>query len=107
MSLVRKPSVLAIRAVLDSQAKLDFSYAAVGATAAEPPPGYDVDHTRIKLGEGRSTFARAQAALQRWEQFHLGWVESCWPDTPMEPGQDIAVLARVCGLWCLNACRIV
>jgi uncharacterized protein (UPF0548 family) len=107
MFLFRKPSVPAIRAFLDSQARLDFTYPAVGATAAEPPPGYVVDHTRIRLGAGRSTFIAAQAALRSWEHFRLGWVEPCWPDTPIEPGQVIAVLAHVCGLWCLNACRIV
>jgi uncharacterized protein (UPF0548 family) len=107
MFLFRKPSMAAIRAFLESQAKLGFTYQAVGATAAEPPPGYAVDHTRIQLGAGRSTFTAAQAALRSWEHFRLGWVEPCWPDTPIEPGKVVAVLARICGLWCLNACRIV
>ncbi len=49
----------------------------------------------------------AEAALRRWEHFHLGWVDLCWPNTPLEPGQCVAVLAHVCALWCLNACRIV
>src|SRR6266404_3178636 len=66
MFLFRKPSVPAIHAFLDSQARLDFTYPAVGATAAEPPPGYVVDHTRIRLGAGRSTFIAAQAALRSW-----------------------------------------
>jgi uncharacterized protein (UPF0548 family) len=31
-----------------------------------------------------------------------------WPgDTPLESAQVVAVLAKVCGLWWLNACRIV
>jgi uncharacterized protein (UPF0548 family) len=107
MFLFRKPSMAAIRAFLDSQACLDFTYQGVGATLAEPPPGYSVDHTRIRLGAGRSTFAAAQAALRSWEHFRLGWVEPCWPDTPIEAGKVVAVLARVYGLWCLNACRIV
>jgi uncharacterized protein (UPF0548 family) len=107
MFLLRKPSVLAIRAFLDMQAGLNLTYQAVGATAADPPPGCDQDHTRIQLGAGRSTFTAARAALQRWEHFCLGWVEPCWPNTPIEPGQVVAILARVCGLWCLNACRIV
>jgi uncharacterized protein (UPF0548 family) len=61
----------------------------------------------MRLGEGHSTFSVAKAALRRWEHFHLGWVELFWPNTPLEPGQSVAVLAHVCGLWCLNACRIV
>lgn len=31
----------------------------------------------------------------------------CNPDTPIETGKTVAVLARVFGLWTLNACRIV
>jgi uncharacterized protein (UPF0548 family) len=105
--LFRKPSMAAMRGFLDAQTGLDFSYPAVGATATEPPPGYVVDHTRIRLGAGRSVFAVAKAALRRWEHFRLGWVEVCWPDTPIEPGQVVGVLGRVCGLRCFNACRIV
>jgi len=47
------------------------------------------------------------AALVRWEQFRLGWVEAWPPDTSIEKGQVIAVLARSLGLWWLNVCRIV
>jgi uncharacterized protein (UPF0548 family) len=107
MFLFRKPSTAAIHAFLEAQARLDFTYQAVGATAAESPPSYVVDHTRIRLGAGQSTFTAAQHALRSWEHFRLGWVEPCWPDTPIEPGQVVAVLAQICGLWCLNACRIV
>lgn len=103
----RKPSAAAIRSFLDRQSRLGLTYAAVGATAAVPPPGYDVDHTRIKLGEGDAVFQAAKDALRRWEQFRLGWVEA-WPaDTPIRAGEAVAVVARAVGLWWLNACRIV
>jgi hypothetical protein len=107
MFLIRKPSPSFVRAFLEEQAKLAFTYPAVGATAGTPPLGFVVDYTRIKLGNGPSVFAAAKNALQRWEQFCLGWVEPCWPDTPIEPGQVVGVLARTCCLWSLNACRIV
>jgi uncharacterized protein (UPF0548 family) len=103
----RKPSTEKLRDFLASQSKLDFSYSAVGATAAVPPPRYVVDRTRIKLGEGAGSFAAAKAALERWEHFRLGWVEPWPPDTPLQPGQVVAVIARLFGLWWLNACRIV
>ena len=64
MFLLTKPSVAAVRRFLDSQSKREYSYAAVGATSTEPPPGYDVDHTLIHLGTGQSDFAVAKAALQ-------------------------------------------
>ena len=107
MLFLRRPTAEAIRAFLAAQARLDLTYSAVGATATNPPAGYVVDHTRIKLGEGEKVFAAAKAALERWQQFRLGWVEACPEDTPIKEGQVVAILARSIGLWWLNACRIV
>jgi uncharacterized protein (UPF0548 family) len=103
----RKPSPATIRDCLAAQARLDLTYAAVGATAAMPPPGYVVDHTRITLGQGEAVFRAARAALQRWQQFRLGWVEASPPDTPIHAGEVVAVVARSFGLWWLNACRVM
>ena len=107
MLALRKPSAQQLRDFLAAQPKLDLTYSAVGATAAVPPAGYVVDRTRIQLGEGAGTFAAAQAALARWEHFRLGWVEAWPPETPIQAGQVVAVIARLFGLWWLNACRIV
>jgi uncharacterized protein (UPF0548 family) len=96
-----------IRGFLDQQAKLNLTYAAIGATSAVPPHGYVVDHTRIKLGEGKEVFQRATSALGRWDQFQLGWVEAWSPETPIRTGEVVAVIARRLGLWWWNACRIV
>ena len=103
----RKPTPAAIRQFLDEQRRLGPTYQAVGATAGTPPVGHVVDHTRARLGQGEQVFARAKAALARWEQFRLGWVEP-WPgDTLLEEGEAVAVLAHVMGVWWLNASRIV
>lgn len=102
-----KPSVESINRFLVEQAKYDFTYTAVGATATTPPDGYVVDHTRVKLGEGATAFHAAITALRRWEQFNLGWLEA-WPfSTPIREGEIVAVVARSIGVWWLNACRIV
>jgi uncharacterized protein (UPF0548 family) len=107
MVSLRRPSGETIRAFLASQSGLGLTYEAVGATAAVPPEDYAVDHTRIKLGEGEGVFLRAKAALGRWEQFRLGWVE-VWPSqSTIEAGDLVAVVAHELGLWWLNACRIV
>jgi uncharacterized protein (UPF0548 family) len=107
MLSLRKPSVDALTRFLAAQKSLPFSYAAVGASAAVPPAGYVVDRTRMRLGVGKVVFQSACAALRRWEQFRLGWVEA-WPsDTPIQIGAVVAVLGRALGLWWLNACRIV
>jgi uncharacterized protein (UPF0548 family) len=107
MLSLRKPSAESIDRFLKAQAKLPFTYAAVGATAETPPAGYVVDHTRVKLGEGASVFHAAIAALRRWEQFRLGWVEAWLPETPIQSGEVVAVMGRAFGIWWLNACRIV
>jgi uncharacterized protein (UPF0548 family) len=107
MLSLRKPSHVEIRKFLDAQSRLDFSYAFVGHTASTPPAGFNVDHTRVKLGSGEAVFVAATSALQRWEQFRLGWVEAWSPKTPIHAGESVAILARIGGLWWLNACRIV
>ena len=103
----QKPAVDSIRRFIAEQAKLDFSYSAVGATAATPPAGFVVDRTRIKLGEGEAVYESASAALRRWDHFKLGWVDVWSPETPVEAGEVVAVMGRALGLWWLNCCRIV
>lgn len=107
MLSLQKPTVPALRRFLAEQAASDFSYADVGATATVPPAGFDVDRTRMQLGAGEAVFRAAQAALQRWEQFRLGWVEAWSPETPLEPGQDVAILGWAVGCWWTNPCRII
>lgn len=107
MLSLQKPSLEAIRRFLRAEANLPFSYAAVGSSAHTPPTGYVVDRTRIMLGEGEPVFQSAKFAMQRWEQFRLGWVEAWSPETPIQPAEVVAVMGRAIGLWWINACRIV
>jgi uncharacterized protein (UPF0548 family) len=107
MLLLRKPSPDTIQHFLAQQALLPLTYSAVGATAAVPPAGYVVDHTRIPLGQGDAVFLAARSALTRWQQFRLGWLEATPPDTPIQTGAVVALVARAFGLWWLNGCRIV
>ncbi len=103
----RRPSTETINAFLTRQSQLGFTYAEIGSTATAPPPGYTVDQTRATLGNGEHIFLRAKAGLARWNHFALGWVEASPVDTPIKPGEVVAVLAHTCGLWFLSACRIV
>jgi uncharacterized protein (UPF0548 family) len=104
---LHKPTPDTLRRFLAEQAGLDFSYPAVGATSGTPPAGHVVDRTRIELGVGETIFEAAKAALQRWQQFRLGWVDM-WPqDTPLEAGRVVAVMGWAVGFWWLNSCRIV
>ena len=79
----------------------------VGATHGTPPEGYNIDHNRILLGEGREAFMRASEALSRWRHFELGWATVVPHGSPMQTGTVVAVQAHTFGFWSLNACRIV
>lgn len=104
---LQKPSPSALRDFIESQRGLAFTYDGVGATAGEPPGGYVVDRVRAPLGHGAEAFAAARRRLEQWQQFNLGWVEA-WPrDTPIRPGEQVAVVARAMGLWWTNVARIV
>ena len=83
MVSLRRPSSEMIRAFLASQSKLGLHLRGGRCDGERAPDGYAVDHTRIKLGEGEEVFTRAKAALGRWEQFRLGWVEAWPPEAPI------------------------
>lgn len=107
MFLLSKPAEQQIRQFLSSQCDQPFSYPDACALELPVPRGYNADHNRIKLGEGQQVFTNAVEAIKRWEMFNIGWLQLCWPDTPIEAGSTIAVLVHHVGLWSLNACRIV
>ena len=107
MVWLHKPSDATIHAFLDSQRPQPFPYQGVGSSRAVPPAGYVLDHRRVRLGTGQHTFEAACAALRRWQMFQIGWVQAYWPTTGIEPGAVVGILASWCGLWFLNACRIV
>lgn len=104
---LRKPAPTAIRAFLDRQTGAPFSYPDVGTTRSTPPPGWTVDHNRVRLGQGRADFEAACAAVRRWEMFSIGWVEIQGADAPLAAGLVVGPLAHVFGVWFLNACRVV
>jgi uncharacterized protein (UPF0548 family) len=104
---IRRPTAEQIDAFIERQADSSLSYADVGATRSEPPPGFDVDHNRIRLGAGPVAFEKAVAAIRGWAMFDIGWVTLAWPSAAIAVGQTVGILAPVCGLWSLNACRIV
>jgi uncharacterized protein (UPF0548 family) len=102
-----RPSQDAILTFIVQQSRLPPSYPEVGATATIPPVGYDIDHNRVQLGTGRAVFDAACGALRRWQQFPTPMTTIYPPDTPIQVGYTVAVLARVMGVWWLNAARIV
>jgi uncharacterized protein (UPF0548 family) len=107
MPSVTKPADSAIEAFRAGQARREPSYPEIGFSNDRTPPGYDLDHNRVQLGEGRETFERACAALRGWIMFPRPWTEIHPAEAPIETGTVVAVLVHLFGLWWLNACRIV
>jgi uncharacterized protein (UPF0548 family) len=107
MLLLRLPRESEVRKFLSEQQNLPFSYSTPGMTRGPASGGFNVDHNRVRLGEGVDTFARAKHALRAWRMFDLGWVRLFWPDSPIEVGTVVAVVVQHLGFWSLNACRIV
>ena len=107
MLLFSSPSDAQLDKFLADGTKSDFSYAEVGATLTTPPSSYNVDRNRALLGKGEANFHLAARALREWKMFDLGWVR-VYPATPaIREGENVAVVARWCGLYFVNACRIV
>ncbi len=107
MFTLREPSEHDVANYLSHQSDFSFSYAAVGATQSSSPAGYNVDHNRIQLGAGAEIFNLAVEALKQWRQFDLGWVVIAPRGVKLEKGATVAVKAWACGMWSLNACRVV
>src|SRR5262249_22125537 len=104
---LRKPSQEKINRFLLTQSAQSYSYAEVGFSRDRAAAGYDLDHNRIALGTGRAALDAACTALRRWQMFPRPWTEIYPKDTPLEAGRAVVMLARVLGLWWMNACRIV
>lgn len=107
MFCVRKPAGATINDFIQAQTDRAYSYPELGATRRELPPGYVVDHNRLKLGDGSQTFERARRALRDWRMFDLGWLKLHPASAPIAPGVVVALVARHYAVWSLNACRIV
>lgn len=107
MLQLQRPTNNEIDLLRAAQSQLPFTYEAVGASATTPPTGFTVDHTRVRLGSGESTFAQAKLGLQQWQPFNLGWVDAAPSDAPLSVGTVVIVVARTFGVYSLNAARIV
>ncbi|MGD9562550.1 MAG: DUF1990 domain-containing protein [Pyrinomonadaceae bacterium] len=103
-----KPDRDEVNGFLDSASRQSYSYAEVGATLGELPGRYlHHDHNRIVVGRGIEDWETAKRAIREWKMFDLVWCRICWPETPIEEGRNVAMMASHIGLWSLNAARIV
>jgi uncharacterized protein (UPF0548 family) len=104
---LRKPNRATLARLLSTDQTNPFSYAAVGGTQKDAPPGYRPDHNRILLGRGLDRFKSARAAIDDWKMFDLDWIE-LFPARPsIQIGTAVAVVVRHLGFWSMNISRIV
>ena len=107
MFLFSRPDGAQIQRFLDDREADVFSYPEVGHTRETPPSGYNVDRNRVVLGRDADDFERAKTAIRSWKMFDVPGLELIHPDTPIEPGRNVAVLAHHLGFHSLSSCRIV
>jgi uncharacterized protein (UPF0548 family) len=107
MLCASQPLRNSIDAFISAQQNQNFSYEEAGSSRREAPNGYTADRNRIQLGQGGDSFERAKRAIQQWKMFEMAWLNLCWPDTPIVPGVNVAVVVSHLGFWSMNACRIV
>ena len=65
------------------------------------------DEEVVVIGHGQRDFEGARAALVRWKQFEIGWVETFPAQAGVEVGTVVAVLIRHLGFWSLNGARVL
>jgi uncharacterized protein (UPF0548 family) len=113
MMRFRRPEDAEIRARL-ARAEEPYTYAEVNRTfeldaagEADLASRYVVDRYAFPMGHGRKTFERTTRALFAWRHFEVPWIEAFGMSVRAEPGQAVATLARVLGVWFLNPCRVV
>ncbi len=102
-----KPSPATVRAFLERQKSVEFSYRELGCTRGIAPAGWYCDRYRALLGVGAKAFSDACRALSAWTMFDLGWVEAHPDAADIATGTNVAVLIRAAGVWWLNGARIV
>ena len=107
MFLFTRPSDGHIKEFLAARELDSFSYPEIGATREARPAGYNIDHNRMKIGNGSEDFELAKSAVRQWKMFDVPGMHLCYPDTPIEVGRNVAALAHHLGFYSLNSSRIV
>ena len=105
--LISPPNNAQVERFLARVRESSFSYSETSATSGTVPPQYNLDHNRVQLGSGPEAWDKAVRALRAWKMFEMDWIHLYWPSTPIQVGENVAVLARYLNCHWLNACRIV
>jgi uncharacterized protein (UPF0548 family) len=102
-----RPNDQQLQRFLDAQDALSFSYAEIGQSTDGAPQGYNLDHNRVLLGQGKEVFDAASLALSQWRMFPTPWTEIRPAGARQNVGTPLLMIARIFGVWWVNACRVV
>ncbi len=101
----RPPSASSLQACLASWQDAPLSYPHRKGVDAPPAEGFIDDEHRVRLGSGDAVYQKACAALDAWTMFPP-WAVVHPPQAPQTPGQVVAMVTRICGVWWINPCRV-
>lgn len=83
-----------------------LSYSHRSGIESPPQKGFIPDVHRVRLGSGSETYQQACAALDAWQMFPT-WAVVHPRGSEQTSGKIVAMVARICGLWWINPCRIL
>lgn len=107
MIRLQNPCASEIAPLLASWHDEPLSYAHRGGVESPPDEGFIVDDHLCCLGQGREVYERACDALDAWKMFPR-WAEVARArERTQQPGDLVAMVTCICGLWWVNPCRVL
>ena len=108
MICFHQPAPRQLETFLQLSEKSTFSYQEIGQSISRNRvSGYDNDFNQVQLGHGGAVFEKACEAIRHWRMFPGGWARVEPEKAPIARGQNVAMVARVLGIYWVNNCRIV
>lgn len=71
-----------------------------------PQEGFMAEEHRVRLGSGSVFYRQACRALDAWQMFPA-WAMVRPYLAPQQPGQVVAMVVKISGVWWTNPCRIL
>lgn len=107
MTCLQPPTPDRLEACLTVWTDTALSYPHDAGIDHPPAQGFLIDHHEVRLGSGCAVFQRAAAALDSWTMFPL-WARVVRKrPVGQAPGEVVAMVVRLAGLWWINPCRIL
>lgn len=106
MTTLQPPSSSLLRERLAAWQDAPLSYGHRKGVETPPQEDFIAEEHRVYLGSGPAVYRRACAALDGWKMFPE-WTSIQPHLAEQKPGQVVAMVVSICGLWWTNPCRIL